>query len=83
LTEAHISISQTSQSLCFVNNYSASTYKNSLTAWTLDSQESMSWWDAANIQEVREPLPSGTKIYKGRQSDSGIFRSLVDSVLMS
>jgi len=44
LTEAHSNISQTLQSLCFVNNYSASTYKNSLTAWTLDSRESMSWW---------------------------------------
>jgi len=27
LIEAHTSISQTSPSLCFVNNYSASTYK--------------------------------------------------------
>ena len=36
-----------------------------------------------NIQGVRESLPCGTKIYKGGQSDSGIFRSLVNSVLTS
>ena len=28
-------------------------------------------------------LPCGTKIYKGGQSDSGIFQSLVNSVLTS
>jgi len=44
LIEAHSSISQTSPSLCLVNNNSAPTYKNSWTAWTLDSRESMSWW---------------------------------------
>jgi len=51
LIEAQSSISQTSQSLCSVNNYSASNYKNSLTAWRAGNQ--CLDGRAANIQRVR------------------------------